>query len=74
MASLANDIATNLENVTEMHEHGTTFLTAEEDQIDVDVVPYAHRIVVVVCFCLFTLIGLLGNVLVIASMIISKKL
>ena len=74
MASLANDIAMNLEKVTEMHEHGTTFLTAEEDQVDVEVVPYAHRIVVVVCFCLFTLIGLLGNALVIASVIISRKL
>ena len=79
--ALANDIATNLENVTEMHEHGTTFLTAEH-KCRIKSMSTSYRTLTVswwlevrtVCYCLFTPIGLLGNALVIASVIISKKL
>ena len=69
--------ASRVEIVTEI-EWLTSFQTEDETTTltppDVDVLPYIHRLVVGVTFLLFAPVGLLGNGLVLVSIIYSKKL
>ena len=65
------EIVTEIEWLTSFEtENETTTLTPS----DVDVSPYIHRLVACITFLLFAPVGLLGNGLVIVSIIFSKKL
>ena len=77
MTSFTNDTATSITLMTEVElltsfeiEDVPTTLAPSE----VDVVSYIHRLVVGVCYCFLTPIGLLGNFLVVLSFFISKTL
>ena len=77
MASFTNESTTLVEFVTKV-EWLTSFQT--EDLVtslapsDIEVVPYFHRLVMAVGCGLVTLIGVLGNGLVVVSVLISQKL
>ncbi|XP_071480090.1 somatostatin receptor type 5-like [Diadema antillarum] len=82
---MTRESSMDIDNVSTdfISENGTVFewatilsttATSPAASADGDSIPFAHRLVVGVCCCLITITGLLGNALVIVSVLRFKKL